>query len=289
MASRLDQYPRCGTLLPMHARSALFDVYGDHLRTRGNRAPVASLVRLLEPVGIAAPAVRTAVSRMVGQGWLEPETLPSGPGYAATPRAIRRLDEAAARIYRTGAHPWDGRWHLLLVEPVRHRSDRARLRAGLTWTGYAELTDGTWVSPWPRPELDDLLSREQVPACRAVVTGFDPPERPAQAWDLDTLGEEYAAWLDEVRSWEAGPDADDPDTDDPDRAAFATRFRLVHEWRMFLFRDPGLPDELLPADWPGRTAAAHFTSEAARLKPGADRFVDRCLTAPAPTNGKPPP
>ena len=52
----------------MHARSALFDLYGDHLLARGGRAPVAALVRLLEPLGIAAPAVRTAVSRMVRQG-----------------------------------------------------------------------------------------------------------------------------------------------------------------------------------------------------------------------------
>ena len=66
-------------------------------------------------------------------------------------------------------------------------------------------------------------------------------------------------------------------SDDPDRTAFARRFQLVHEWRKFLFRDPGLPDELLPAAWPGREAAAHFTAEAERLKPGADRFVDRCL------------
>jgi len=46
----------------MRARSALFDVYGDHLRSRGDQAPVSALIRLLEPVGIAAPAVRTAIS-----------------------------------------------------------------------------------------------------------------------------------------------------------------------------------------------------------------------------------
>ena len=64
---------------------------------------MAALVRLLAPLGIAAPAVRTAVSRMVRQGWLEPVRLPEGPGYALTPRAVRRLDDAAARIYRTAA------------------------------------------------------------------------------------------------------------------------------------------------------------------------------------------
>ena len=66
-------------------------------------------------------------------------------------------------------------------------------------------------------------------------------------------------------------------TADEDEAAFAARFRLVHEWRKFLFDDPGLPAELLPRDWPGVPAAELFTSEAERLKPASDRFVARCL------------
>ncbi len=84
----------------MQARSALFDVYGDHLRARGSQAPVAAVVRMLDPVGIAAPAVRTAISRMVMQGWLEPVQLAGGRGYRTTERANRRLDEAGNRIYR---------------------------------------------------------------------------------------------------------------------------------------------------------------------------------------------
>ena len=44
-----------GRLGAMQARSALFDVYGDHLRARGSEAPVAAVVRMLDPVGIAAP------------------------------------------------------------------------------------------------------------------------------------------------------------------------------------------------------------------------------------------
>jgi phenylacetic acid degradation operon negative regulatory protein len=257
----------------MHARSALFDVYGDHLRSRGNQAPVAALLCLLEPVGIAAPAVRTAISRMVLQGWLTPVTLEAGRGYAATEQATRRLDTAAARIYRTSEDPWDGRWHLVLLDPIRSRSDRVRVRAGLGWLGYAELGDGVWISPWPRPGLDDLLRREKLTAATATAADFDPAPTPASCWDLAALGAEYAEWLARVRADGAQPDEDD----DPDRAAFARRFHLVHEWRKFLFRDPGLPHELLPETWPGREAAAHFTAEAARLKPGADRFVDRCL------------
>ena len=56
-----------------------------------------------------------------------------------------------------------------------------------------------------------------------------------------------------------------------------TLSHLLHEWRKFLFRDPGLPLELLPEDWPGAAAAAYFDTEAARLLPAATKFVDSCL------------
>ncbi|MFD0853126.1 PaaX family transcriptional regulator, partial [Actinomadura adrarensis] len=36
----------------MNARSALFDLYGDHLRERGGRAPISALVRLMAALGI---------------------------------------------------------------------------------------------------------------------------------------------------------------------------------------------------------------------------------------------
>src|SRR5689334_7289074 len=108
----------------MEARSALFDLYGDHLRPRGGRAAVAALVRLLAPLGIAAPAVRTAVSRMVRQGWLHPARMPTGPGYGLTAKAARRLDEAAARIYRTSRSDWDGHFDLISLEPPNHRGER---------------------------------------------------------------------------------------------------------------------------------------------------------------------
>jgi phenylacetic acid degradation operon negative regulatory protein len=257
----------------VHARSALFDLYGDHLRRRGGAAPVAALVRLLAPLGIAAPAVRTAVSRMVRQGWLAPERLPTGPGYALTARATRRLDDAAVRIYRTGARPWDGRWHLLHTDRVRHRATRERLRDGLGFLGYAPLDETTWIAPRASTEALALLAAEEVAvdAFRAAHDG-DSAGLVARAWDLDALAAAYDGWLGLATEVVAGAGRDPGD-----ETAFATRSVLVHEWRKFLFRDPDLPPSLLPPDWPGRRAAAYFDRESARLLPAADRFVDSCL------------
>src|SRR5215218_9847154 len=158
----------------MQARSALFDVYGDHLRSRGSQAPVAALVRMLDPVGIAAPAVRTAISRMVMQGWLEPVQLAGGRGYRTTEQANQRLDEAGNRIYRRDVPTWDGHWHLAFVTAPGTRAARARLRAGLTFVGYAELSDGVWVSPYQRTELKSLVEREGGTVQVARADHFDP-------------------------------------------------------------------------------------------------------------------
>lgn len=257
----------------MDARSALFDLYGDHLRSRGAEAPVAALVRLLASIGITAPAVRTAISRMVRQGWLVPVRVPAGAGYALTTRAVRRLDEAAERIYSRGSHDWDGGWHLIVVERVRERTRRERVQASLRYLGYAQLDETTWLSPRPSPELQALREAERV-RLEPFSAHYDGDSRGlvARTWDLDSLSRAYQGWLAEARELIA-PVGDDA----PDEVIFAARSKLVHEWRKFLFRDPGLPAELLPQHWPGFEAAEFFHVESARLLPSASRFVDCCL------------
>ena len=261
----------------VHSRSALFDLYGDHLRWRGGVAPVAALVRLLAPLDISVAAVRTAVSRMVRQGWLEPLRLADGPGYGLTERAEHRLDEAHARIYRTGAASadvaWDGQWHLLVLQRPTARADRERLESALRYLGYASLSNGTWLAPRRSAELAATLSAEGLDAHTfSARHDGDLAGLVAQAWDLAPVAQAYRDWSTQARVLlDVAGEAPD------DQTAFAVRFRLVHEWRKFLFTDPALPDELLPPDWPGHAAAELFDASAQRLRAGADRFVDNCL------------
>lgn len=259
----------------MHARSALFDLYGDHLLGRGGSAPVAALIKILEPLGISSPAVRTAISRMVAQEWLEPDESQGGAAYRVTERARLRLDRAGARIYRTGDESWDGVWHVRVLSPIAERSRRERVRTQLRFLGLAPISDSTWISPRPSVEVDRLLAEESVEAVALTTTDAGPAETLLAAFDVDALRVSYADWYDAAgRRVGTAPD---------DRAAFVVRSELVHSWRMFLFRDPGLPAALLPADWPGHRAAAFFDEHAARLLPATSRFIDSCLTNGAPT------
>jgi phenylacetic acid degradation operon negative regulatory protein len=266
----------------MQARSALFDLYGDHLRPRGGQAPVSALVRLLAPLGIAAPAVRTAVSRMVRQGWLQPVRLPGGPGYALTPKAARRLDDAASRIYRTGRITWDGTFDLILLDTQVPRGIRTRLANSLAFLGYGRVDDGTWVATRPGQDVPAVLAEAEVRYERFTARHSAGTEGAAalvrRAWDLPEIGEAYERFVQELRPVVGAVGESSPDED-----AYAARFRLVHSFRTFLFRDPQLPPALLPTRWPGATAAAFFDKHAARLRPAADRYVDQCVAQSAGT------
>ncbi|MEU8656505.1 PaaX family transcriptional regulator [Actinoplanes philippinensis] len=250
----------------MQARSALFDLYGDYLRARGSRAPVAALVRLLAPLDIAAPAVRTAVSRMVRQGWLHPLRLASGPGYLLTPKAARRLDEAAARVYRTGRGGWDGRFDMILLDEPVARQDALRL----TYLGYGPLSDQVWVAPRASEEIESVLAGVGHARFSAAHTGG--ADIVGRAWDLARIGQSYEEFVTTL-----APVVKTITPRSTDEEAYAARFRLVHAWRSFLFQDPQLPAALLPPGWPGVKAALFFDKHAARLRPAADRHVERCL------------
>ena len=233
----------------MHARSALFDVYGDHLRSRGDQAPVAALVRLLD-AGRASPP-RRAHGRSRGwsrrAGWSR-SSCAAGRGYRATERAIERLDrgrrpDLPARATRA----WDGRWRLVFVDAApRPRRARTRLRAELALpraTPSTRRASGSARSTGPRSTRCVDRAGGTRPAPRVAVELRPRPGRRRGTWPRSPTS--YAAWP--RRRGRASSRGELGRHDDEDEAAFAARFHLVHEWRKFLFADPGLPAALLPA------------------------------------------
>jgi phenylacetic acid degradation operon negative regulatory protein len=258
----------------VHARSALFDLYGDHLLDRGGWAPISASVGLLGSLGISAPAVRTAVSRMVREGWLEPVER-DVRGYAVTARARARLTEAHARIYRTAVDAWDWRWHVVVLERVPDRNTRARAAQALSYLGYGQLAADTWIAPRQSREVDTALAGAGL-AHRGFVSEFQGSPRVLveQVWDLEKLGSAYRDFAASAREVPANGSPQD---------GFVARTELVHAWRLFLFSDPGLPDEVLPPTWPGRAAAALFDRRARELMPLAREWVDAWLSGTATT------
>ena len=117
----------------------------DSLSVEG-RLGIGPRKRLLR--GVVVVGAAAAVAYALARGW----QIAGAAGYALTPRAEHRLDNAAARIYRTTANDeWDGHWHLVIPDRPTDRATRERLRSALAYLGYAPLGDGTWLAARPSP------------------------------------------------------------------------------------------------------------------------------------------
>jgi phenylacetic acid degradation operon negative regulatory protein len=268
----------------VHARSAVVDLFGDHLRDHAWWAPVSGIVALTGCCDVRPAATRTAISRLVREGWLVAETRRAARGYAATPAAVERLERAHARIYAPGPPDWDGSWHVVAVDHGGDRRRRDQVAASLAYLGYGRVAVATWVSPWPSPELSTVLTASG--ATWVGVTGtpdmsVDAGGLAARVWDLDGLGEDYAGF---VRSLPPLP----REGGTSGLTAYQVRTQVVHEWRKFLFRDPGLPAQVLPAGWPGAEARVRFLALADALRPAAARWVAEAVGgSPGPLPGPP--
>ncbi len=255
----------------MQARAAVFDLYGDHFAGSGYWAPIATVVALTRACGIQPPATRTAVSRMVAQHWLSAHRRHGLRGYAATPVGRERLHRARHRIYEPGPPSWDGRWHLVVLEPPGERTRRERLHASMTYLGYGRLAASSWISPHRSAELADTLTTLGVRGTDVLgPSARDPMDVVQEVWDLADLASAYRDFCATVpnRAEAAGLQPEQ---------AYSVRTVLVHRWRNFMFRDPGLPAEVLPPDWPGHRARRQFLDVAQVLLPATRTFVDCCL------------
>jgi phenylacetic acid degradation operon negative regulatory protein len=150
------------------------------------------------------------------------------------------------------------------------------LRSRLVGLGFGQVSGGVWVAPRRTlPELRRMLERtglmEYTSLWEARYLG-DAAALVQEAWDLPELERSYEQFLDAGLPVAARWRDQHPDTDSV-QGAFTDYTQVVSLWRRLPYRDPGLPAQLLPGHWAGQRARDLFTELAARLAPGALRYV----------------
>jgi phenylacetic acid degradation operon negative regulatory protein len=240
--------------------------------------------------GLSEPAVRAAISRMLRQGWLESRKVGNRSYYSMTERGKKRLDEAAARIYKVETDKWDGKWCIVSYNiPEERRALRDQLRKELGWMGFGMLTTSTWISPNDLGQRIKELTEayeitEHVEIFHADHLGWSQARQLVQkCWNIDEINEKYKAFIDTFRGkYEEMAKKLRENQQVADSYCFVEKTILVHEYRKFLFIDPDLPQELLPDLWLGREADQLFQNYYRILNPGAVRFFETAYEA-APT------
>ncbi len=228
------------SLARMTARSVVLSVM---LGAHPAWASAADLIRLTGDFDIKEATLRVALTRMVSAG----DLVRSADGYRLSDRLLarqRRQDDAM----RPQLRPWHGNWTTLIVTSVgTDARTRAALRTTLQHKRFGELREGVWMRP-DNLELDlgaDVRERVRIVQAR----DDDPAELAGRLWDLPSWVRDGRRLLHEM----AGA-ADVPE-----------RFVIAAAMVRHILTDPVLPDELLPAGWPGMRLRAAYNDFAAEL------------------------
>ncbi len=277
--------PKCAIfpgMTRLRPRSMVFTLFGDYAYPRGGgQLWFTSLVRIASQLGIGETAIRSAVARLARQGWISARKSGNRSYYILSPAGRRLLDEGTRRIYRADHAPWNGTWCVLTYSiPESRRALRDSIRKQLAWLGFGPIAGGAYISPRNVASAVQALSRRHevqdfVKVFLSKLAGPADDRRLAQqCWDIPSIGQRYQEFLEHYQpmyrrdfkriSGDMLRDAD----------AFAVRFALTHDFRRFPFIDPGLPETLLPARWPGRCARRLFDEYRAMLSQSALRYFD---------------
>jgi phenylacetic acid degradation operon negative regulatory protein len=228
------------SLARMPARSVVLSVL---LGAHPAWASAAELIRLTDDFGIKEATLRVALTRMVSAG----DLVRSADGYRLADRLLarqRRQDDAM----RPQLRPWRGYWTTLIVTSIgTDARTRAALRTTLHHKRFGELREGVWMRP---DNLELNLADEDRARVRIVrACDDDPAELAGQLWDLPSWARTGHRLLADMSNT----------TDVP--AGFVVAAAMVRH----LLTDPVLPEELLPADWPGSRLRAAYNDFATEL------------------------
>jgi phenylacetic acid degradation operon negative regulatory protein len=232
-------------------KQLLLAFFGEHVADQ--KVPplrASALIELLEGAGVAAPATRATLDRMVQRGLLTRERRGREIVFSLTDEGSALLREATERV--RGPHPFEPHgtgWTLVtFTVPEDQRTLRHRLRSALTWEGFAPLRDGLWLAPG---EVDLAAALEplrgDLPA--GAITAFHARELPGyamadnvrSAWDIAKIRDEHVAFIETWSDASSAAEAGSP---------LSARAMLVADWLALLGVDPRLPRAFMDDDWP---------------------------------------
>lgn len=229
---------------PSRTGSIVITVFGDAIVPRGGSVWLGTLLHFFRALEVDSGVVRTAMSRLAADGWLQRERVGRNSFYRLAEKGRQTFEAASRHIYDPPASDWAGRFELLLIG---NGDDREAARDALKNTGFGSPLPGVWVAP-----SGVAIPPEAVGAVRLQVSAEDDSFRRlvSESWPLQRTADAYLKFLRvfaPLREEIARQQLDEAD-------AFVARILLIHHYRRVVLRDPLLPARLLPADWPGGAA-----------------------------------
>lgn len=236
--------------------SIVMTIFGDMVHPRSSpqqpaRLALSDLSRLTEGLGIAAGALRTAMSRLTKEGWLERHKEGRSAWYQLSFSGAANAEAASRRIYAPCIRPAVEVWRLEMSKP--HTGPEPGFAPPHDVARYG-LSDTLFLTPLPAtsdaltdrarphsgsPEADSLIIEGRLNSIPAWLLDSLIPISVTQDYaELAGLLQALSSKLDQLRALSP-------------QDAIVLRCLLLHFWRRLILKHRPLPLNLLPQDWPG--------------------------------------
>lgn len=238
--------------------SLVVTILGDVAYPRGGWMAMADLHQIIEDIGFESGALRTAMSRLSGDGWVERRKEGRNSWYRLGQTHNKEFLVASDAIYCAAGNTDAGPWQLSVLAP-----------------GASATADHKgWVL---RPGVLLAPARPDGPGASALTVSGSLASVPK--WAADVIAPpEHGARLAAFERMLAPLSADQAMALPP-REALALRVLMIHEWRRLVLRHAPVPQSLAPKGWPEAECRARVAAlypalfEGSEGRPCKDRFA----------------
>ncbi len=263
--------------------SLIITFFGDSIVPRGGSVSAATVQSVMDEMGVSANAVRTAISRLAKDDWLERQKQGRYSFYRLSETGHAPFAKATARIYaepgvKELATPISDpgsdtgynyqRWLMAIKNPAckstNNWNDLEKEHGGI------RLTNNTVLIRYSTALVDQLSATEIA----LLPCQFDHiPDWLQQLPGFTVAATRYRDLQQRFKRLADRPPLE-PIT------ALAVRTLLIHEWRRLLLRQGDIPAELLPPDWPFDCCHRFVANLYQTLSPQAECWLNEFATGP---------
>jgi phenylacetic acid degradation operon negative regulatory protein len=252
---------------PVRAGSLIITLYGDAIVPRGGSLSLGNIAEIMALFKIDSGHVRTAISRLTSEKWLERRKVGRNTFYRLSKRGEGEFEKATKRIYFAKKSATTKSIRLALLNG--ETSGRAEQRKKLEAAGYAAFSALTYVSA---NGAEDKIKNIKGLRTLDVPLSSEATEILRSAFNLEELAGRYR---DFIALFMPLRDALGKGAILDGTESLIVRLLLIQEFRRIVLRDPALPHGMIPA-WPGEEARALAAEIYGKVVKDSECFLDRC-------------
>lgn len=192
----------------------------------------------------------TAISRLLKLGDIKKAEKKGRVYYQLTSKGSKRIKENIP-ILKLTTKPWDRKWRIVIFDiPEKKKRLRENLRRKLVDLGFGRWQKSVYIIPHDiRDEINRFFKSQKLDhycvclEARRADLG-DDRTLANKVWSLDKLEDEYREFI-----WDC-EELENLSIEEKKGKAKG----LWERYKELIFKDPYLPTQLLPDDWPAEEA-----------------------------------